>query len=161
MKIIIAILCVLTFFAATADSRVKTTRKVPKSQRVTSIIINDTTTTAPLAGVHKENEIILKGFNKRASDRFESFLVQNNTGYDISGFEMILRYTDLKGTVIHERTVRVNCNVPAGEQRQASVRSFDTHSAYYYYASEKPRKNATPFKVRAHIINYFRTIPIE
>ncbi|MBR5101917.1 MAG: hypothetical protein IK092_02190 [Muribaculaceae bacterium] len=98
--------------------------------------------------------VSLAGYNKRASDSRESFLITNNTNHNISHVTLLLRYTTLNGELIHERTVTVDVSLKPGETKMASVSSFDKHRAYYYYAGSKPRKAATPFKVAFALKGY-------
>ena len=106
-----------------------------------------------------ENTVTLRGFNKRVSDNYETFFVQNNSPFPISGITVSLRYTDTGGTLLHERTLHIPCDLQPGQSRQVSVNSFDRQHLFYYYLSGKPRKSATPFQVSARLMGY--DIPIR
>lgn len=105
-----------------------------------------------------ENAVTLRGFNKRATDNYETFFVRNNLQFCIAGITVILRYTDMDGALLHERTLHVPCELQPGKSRQVSINSFDRQRIFYYYLSGKPRKSATPFKVSARLMGYDITI---
>lgn len=102
--------------------------------------------------------ITLRGFNKKASDSKESFLVQNNSTHRISAIRITLRYTTLNGVMIHERNAVIPIVLNPGDTQLATIKSFDNQRLFYYYAGPKPRKNATPFKVAYRLTGY--DIPI-
>lgn len=108
----------------------------------------------PLLPQFEENAVSLRGFNKRVSDIEETFFVQNNTQWHLSGITVMLRYIDVNGGLLHERTVHVPCDLLPGRSRQVSINSFDRQRLFYYYLSGKPRKSATPFKVSARLMGY-------
>ena len=101
-----------------------------------------------------ENAVSLRGFNKRVSDNYETFFVRNNLQLHISGITLTLRYSDIDGNTLHERTLRVPCDLQPGKSRQVSINSFDRQHLFYYYLSSKPRNSATPFKVSARLMGY-------
>lgn len=105
-----------------------------------------------------QHSITLRGFNKKAGDSKESFIVTNNTGHRISAIRITLRYTTLDGSMIHERGVVVPITLNPGDTQVATIKSFDTQRLFYYYAGPKPRKAATPFKVAYRLTGY--DIPI-
>lgn len=120
-----------------------------------AMAVADTTGLPPF----NENAVTLRGFNKRVSDNYETFFVQNNTRHHISGITVTLRYTDTSGTLLHERTLHIPCDLQPGKSRQVSVNSFDRQHLFYYYLSGKPRISATPFQVSARLMGY--DIPIR
>ena len=162
IKALIALIVVL--ISNFCIAKVKTTRdNVSSSQATTekaliaptnTIQTKDTTSTR-----FNTNAITIKGFSKRASDWKESFFATNNTSHKISHITLTLRYSDMSGNMLHERTITVNCNLKPSETKQIKIQSFDTQSEFYYYASSKPRKKASPFQVSVHIVSY--NIPIE
>ena len=118
-----------------------------------AIEIADSDSVAASAGVDR-NAVSLFNFNKRASDTKESFHVRNNLQQRISSVRLLLRYTALDGTTLHERTVTVPIDLKAGETKMTMIKSFDTQRLYYYYKGTQPRKQATPFKVAVRVIGY-------
>lgn len=98
--------------------------------------------------------ITLRGYNKRASDSKESFFITNNLKHRISAVRLLLRYTTMDGTMLHERTVNVPVALGPGETQLVSVKTFDIQRMFYYYGGPKPRKSATPFKVAFRLQGY-------
>lgn len=99
-------------------------------------------------------DVTLRGYNKRASDAKETFFITNHTKHRISHVTLLLRYTTLTGTMLHERTVTVPVKLRAGESQLVSIRSWDVQRLFYYYAGPKPRKTATPYKVAFRLTGY-------
>lgn len=99
-------------------------------------------------------KIILKNYEKKLQDARESFFIVNNTPWHISRLNILFRYTDMDDSVMHERTVMVECDLPSGAERQASIKTFDTQHQLYYYLSKQPRRESRPFKVYVKILRY-------
>src|SRR5574344_1034034 len=57
----------------------------------------------------KKGAITIKGYSKRASDARESFFLTNHTELPIGLVMIRVQYEELKGGVLHERTVKVPC----------------------------------------------------
>lgn len=100
------------------------------------------------------NAVTLKGYSKKASDSRESFFVTNNTKHRISHIRLLMRYSQMNGEMLHERTATVEVDLKPGETRLVAIKTFDVQRLFYYYASPKPRKSATPFKVAFRLIGY-------
>lgn len=100
------------------------------------------------------NAVTLKGYSKKASDSRESFFVTNNTNHRISHVRLLMRYSQLNGEMLHERTATVEVDLKPHETRLVTIKTFDVQRLFYYYAGPKPRKAATPFKVAFRLIGY-------
>ncbi len=111
-------------------------------------------TVAPYLPPFRSDAVTIRGFNKRVNDNYETFFVQNNTGFHLAGITVTLKYVEIDGALLHERTVHVPCDLPAWKSKQVSVNSFDRQHMFYYYLSGRPRKSATPFKVSARLMGY-------
>ena len=149
----------------TLQARVKTTRSgvhSTKSGIEMAKGFNSSIDTAVIAYADsvKFNPVALtiKGYSKRAYDKMETFYVTNNTSQSITQVKILVRYSDMKGNMIHERTVTVNCNLTPYGTHQAMVRSFDTSNGFYYYLSSKPRNSAIPYQVAMRIVGYSLSI---
>lgn len=157
---IIATLIVATSIASMALSRtlVPSTRDVEflVTDSISTQVETDSTTSTATQQLppFDENAVTLRGFNKRVADNYETFFVQNNTQFTLAGITLLLRYTDINGTLLHERTMHIPCELLPGRSRQVSIISFDRQHLFYYYLSGKPRKSATAFKVSARLIGY-------
>lgn len=98
--------------------------------------------------------LTFSGFKKRAGDVRESFLVKNLSKYHITQIKLLMRYTDMGGRVIHERTVVVPCDVMPSQTHRVTVHSFDQERRYYYRYGGKPRLKAVPFDVAVRLLRY-------
>ncbi len=138
--------------ALSASPRTKTTQSALKNQSAKVEMLpweaNDST-----SGI-APGDVTLRGYNKRASDAKELFFITNNTKHRISHVTLLLRYTTLSGTMLHERTVTVPVKLRAGESQLVSIKSWDVQRLFYYYAGPKPRKSATPYKVAFRLTGY-------
>lgn len=138
--------------ACTASGRTRTTRQhLTTDAVVLDRIVN---TTADTATQVDQNAVTLRGFNKRASDSKESFFVTNNLKHRISAIRLLMRYTTLDGSMLHERAVTAPVTLAPGETQLVSIKTFDVQRLFYYYGGPKPRKSATPFKVAVRLEGY-------
>ncbi|MBO4870964.1 MAG: hypothetical protein J5565_03145 [Muribaculaceae bacterium] len=156
-----ALFCLILLLALGAQPRVKTTQSNLRTANIlveaipattadsTTHTVADSTTT-----IVDQNLITLRGFNKRANDAKESFLITNNAKHRIANVRVTFRYTTLDGAMIHERNVTIPVSLNAGETKMAEVKTFDVQHLFYYYAGPVPRKNATPFKVAFKLLGY-------
>ncbi len=101
-----------------------------------------------------KGSITIKGYAKRASDSRESFFLTNHTNLSIGLVQLKIRYLDLNENIIHERTIKVPCDLPAYSTRQVSVKAFDTANTFYFYREKKSRKSGMPFKVSMKVLRY-------
>ena len=147
---LILILILLLPIAARGDERVTTVRKglVTRSDidRLERVVSGDSIAYA--------DRISLSGYDKTLYDRNETFYVSNGTPFRLSRVVVKMVYTNLSGEMLHEQTYGIECDIPAGETRQLSVRSFDTQHTHYYYKSRKPRRSAIPYKVEYTLERY-------
>ena len=100
------------------------------------------------------NAVTLRGYSKKASDSRESFFVTNNTNHRISHIKLLMRYSQMNGEMLHERTATVEVDLKPHETRLVAIKTFDVQRLFYYYAGPKPRKSATPFKVAFRLVGY-------
>ena len=93
------------------------------------------------------------GFDKTATSGVESFFISNGLDEAISRLEIEITYSDMKGRQLHKRTAGIDCDIPAGETKRTDIKSWDTQKSFYYYRSAKPRRQATPFKVKIRLLS--------
>lgn len=129
--------------------KVKTTFKTPSSTQTekkgVSKRIPEALDSVELAAIIPQIE--LSGYDKTAQSAKESFLLTNNSEHNIAGMVIELTYTDLQGRMIHKREETVKYNVPQGETRMISIRTFDEQKTLYYKNSTPPRSGGMPFNV--------------
>ena len=148
-------LLLMLLCASTMDARTRTTRKNLTTAQVPVLMVEADDGLLPdsLTGIDPA-AVSLKGYSKRASEGKESFFITNNTSQRMSAVRLLLRYTTMDGELLTQRAVTVPVSLKPGETRLVSVRSFDVQRLFYYYASPKPRKQATPFKVAYRLTGY-------
>lgn len=149
--IMIALVAVVAL-AATARTRTTQTQLKNNSQVIEQI--PDANVPDSLLRDIEPNAVILKGYSKKASDSRESFFVTNNTNHRISHIRLLMRYSQMNGEMLHERTATVEVDLKPGETRLVAIKTFDVQRLFYYYAGPKPRKSATPFKVAFRLVGY-------
>lgn len=155
MKAKIAILItLLALVTSMAMARTRTTQKQLKSNSQIVEQIPDASVPDSLLRDLEPNAVTLKGYSKKASDSRESFFVTNNTNHRISHIRLLMRYSQMNGEMLHERTATVEVDLKPGETRLVAIKTFDVQRLFYYYAGPKPRKNATPFKVAFRLVGY-------
>lgn len=97
------------------------------------------------------DKIRFYGFDKTANSSTESFFISNRTDSTLRKVILDILYLDMQGRQLHRRDVRFECEIPCGETKRQDVKSWDTQKSFYYYQSAKPRRQATPFKVKLEL----------
>ena len=151
-KILFLITLMVVVTVATARTRTTQTQLKNNSQIVETM--PDADVPDSLLRDIEPNAVTLKGYSKKASDSRESFFVTNNTKHRISHIRLLMRYSQMNGVMLHERTATVEVDLKPGETRLVAIKTFDVQRLFYYYAGPKPRKNATPFKVAFRLVGY-------
>lgn len=145
----------LAVLALVATGRTRTTQKRLHSAAavVQTLDVAEVDSADWAAGVDTDG-IVMKGYSKRASDSKESFFLTSRLKHRVSSVRLLMRYSAMDGTVLHERRVVVPVDLKPGETRLVSVKTFDVQHLFYYYGGNKPRKSATPFKVAYRLTGY-------
>lgn len=99
----------------------------------------------------------INGYDKPLRSRRETFFVTNNSARDVTGLAVNINYYDSSRRQLHSRRARINVSIPAGETRQASLRSWDEQQSFYYVHSAVPSRvsQATPFEVTITVDTLF------
>lgn len=146
--------------------KVKNSLKIEKESKVNKsesqisgreIILADTLSSTPAFEdlIKNLTMISFSGYDKEPNSNLESFFIVNPSGKTITGMEVRIDYLDMQNRMIHSRTIKDNCYVPAGETRRFDFKSWDTQHTYYYYLGNEPKRVATPFKVKIKPISYW------
>lgn len=145
---IVFVIALLMCGAAEAK-KVKTKFKTPSSTQTekkgVSKRMPEPLDSAELAAIIPQIE--LSGYDKTTQSTKESFLLTNNSERNIAGMVIELTYIDLQGRMIHKRDETVKYNVPPGETRMISIRTFDEQKTLYYKNSTPPRSGGMPYSV--------------
>lgn len=145
----------LALCCGVCDARVNSTRKGLKTSSevadtvtmvVDSMKVDDMTRFA-------KGAVVMRGYAKQTGSSKETFMLTNNTNLHISLVEIIFRYTDVKGVLLHERTETVVCDLPPYSSRQAWVKTWDEGHKFYYYKG-KSRKDAIAYDVKVRVKRY-------
>lgn len=137
--------------------KIKSTRSVKKTQadalrgetsECDSLISRDSYYHFPDSIASK---IRFYGFDKTVSSTLESFFIVNGLEDKISALDIDIMYLDSEGRMLHNRSVTLECDLPAGETRRYDIKSWDTQKSFYFHQSVKPRRQATPFYVKMEL----------
>ena len=93
------------------------------------------------------SKLSFSGYDKPTTSSQETFHITNLTDTLIRKVGIRLTYRDLQNRMLHSREAEVECDIPAGETRIASIKSWDIQHTFYYYLGPEPKKTATPYKV--------------
>lgn len=104
---------------------------------------------------YRIDQIKFSGFDKPQSSGNETFFITNNTDRIMSGVNMYIEYFDESGRQLTKRFIRLSCDIPAGETRQAVIKSWDVQKSFYYEKSTSSRRGGSPFKVAIDPVAYY------
>lgn len=96
---------------------------------------------------YRIDQISFSGFDKPQSSSTETFFITNHTDRVMTGVTLYVDYRDTSGRQLHRRFLRLSCDIPPGETRQASVKSWDTQHSFHYEKSAPSRRPGAPFSV--------------
>ena len=143
------VIAMLLSAAAVAAAKTDTSRPV-NSSNAQMIAIENESDSATYA-----DKITLSGYRKTLTDAYESFFVNNQTPFHMSNITVTFYYTNAEtGQVFKECTYEVPCDIPSGQMRQLSVRSFDRQHSFYYSGGRAPRRPATPYTIAYSLLAY-------
>lgn len=153
MKRISIVFCVLLclVYVVNSSERVNSTRKNLQSSVimetvVDTIIVEDVT-------VFCENAVSMRGYSKRISDMKETFMLTNNTNLYLSQVELCIRYRDVEGVLLHERTEYIPCDLPPYSSRQLSIKTFD-EGRKFHYIKNKSGKGTVAYEIEMRLLSY-------
>ena len=103
--------------------------------------------------------IEVKGYDKPLRSRRETFFVTNNADKSVEGMAITITYFDRSRRQLHQRPANIRIDIPAGETRQAVLKSWDTQQAFYHINSPVPSRaqQATPYEVKITVDTIFFT----
>lgn len=154
MKRLIVFISSLIVISPAFARRVNTTRKGLKVNKANLEIAEPhDTVTGNIC-----RQITLAGFDKPLRSNYESMFVKNLTDKHLIGLIVECNYTDNSKRQLHQRTLTIPCNIPAGQTRQVRFRSWDTQQSFYYRLSSRPRRaEAVPFDVTCTVLAVITT----
>lgn len=81
---------------------------------------------------YRLDQISFSGFDKPQSSARETFFITNHTDRTMSGLTLYIEYLMPDGRQLHKRFVKLVCNIPPGETRQAEIESWDKQKSFYF-----------------------------
>lgn len=99
----------------------------------------------------------INGYDKPLRSRRETFFVTNNGDKAVCRIAFTIKYLDSQRRMLHSASHNVQVDIPAGETRQVSVRSWDPQFNFYYQRSAVPKRaqQATPYDVTISVDTLF------
>ena len=104
-------------------------------------------------------DTVAAGYDKPLRSRRETFFVTNNADKSVEGMAITITYFDRSRRQLHQRPANIRIDIPAGETRQAVLKSWDTQQAFYHINSPVPSRaqQATPYEVKITVDTIFFT----
>lgn len=161
---LILLILILLLPVVTEAKKVKTSYKIEKENKTQTekinidgkeIPVNENNTEVEIGKSETLGNMRYSGYEKEINSSRESFLLTNDSEYEITGFKVKIDYLDMSGRMLHSREIERSCVLPIGESRKFDIPSWDTQKTYYYYLGNEPRKVATPYKVVFHPISFW------
>lgn len=103
------------------------------------------------------HSVDINGYDKPLRSRRETFFVSNNTDKKLQAIALTITYFDSSRRQLHRRSEHILVEIPAGETRQAALRSWDIQQSFYYSRSAVPARTsqATPYEVSITVDSLF------
>lgn len=93
--------------------------------------------------------VIVSGYEKPLRSMRETVHVTNaDTLRLMRAVKLDILYLDVDGNQVHRKSVSIDCNIPPGETKMLSFKSWDIQNRFFYSGGPKPRVPAYPFTVR-------------
>lgn len=93
--------------------------------------------------------VIVSGYEKPLRSMRETVHVTNaDTLRLMRAVKLDILYLDVDGNQVHRKSVSLDCNIPPGETKMLSFKSWDIQNRFFYSGGPKPRVPAYPFTVR-------------
>lgn len=93
-------------------------------------------------------QVTYSGYDKTVEASCESIFVTNTTGHNVKSVTFVIDYLDDRGRQLHQRTMTLSCDIPAGQTRRLDFTSWDKQHTYYYHRSRAPkRRQASPYHI--------------
>lgn len=136
-RLLLILVIVTSAILTAAGSPDRTTRRGLKAVRTTAAASTarcDTVTPSP-------GMIDVSGYDKPLRSSRETLFVTNRSARTLTAVELCIIYLDAKGRQLHERTIWLPADIPAGETRRISFRSWDVQRTFYYRLTGRPRRS--------------------
>ncbi len=153
-----SVLAAIAIVLASAAMAQRTTRKGLKPAPATTATAAETVASSlDTLAAPEPHQVDINGYDKPLRSRRETFFATNNSGRDIAGLAFTIKYFDSQQRMLHSASHNIAIDIPAGETRQASVKSWDPQFNFYYVRSTVPQRvqQATPYDVTLTVDTIF------
>jgi hypothetical protein len=104
---------------------------------------------------YRLDEISFSGYDKPQSSTTESFFITNHTDRVLTGVTLYIDYRDKADRQLHKQFLKLSCEIPPGETRQATLKSWDTQRSFYYEKSAASKRVGSAFEVKLDLVAYY------
>jgi len=136
MRLPLAIYFILAATVMASAVPDRTTRRGLKAVAPTAVnavaMRHDTVTPSP-------GMIDVAGYDKPLRSSRETLFVTNRSSRTLKGVELRIIYLDAKGRQLHEAVHWLPSDIPPGETRRLSFKSWDLQRTFYYRLTGRPR----------------------
>ena len=91
------------------------------------------------------SDVSFAGYDKPATSTKETIFITNRT---LRAVNVSINYLDANGRQLHSRTVTLEVEIPAGQTRMATFKSWDTQGSFRYAVSRKSRKETYIYTIK-------------
>lgn len=153
MKRMVIALCVVILSVAVADGagQIKNTTRRKLTRATASVKPAESMPTVDTI-VPPDGTVTVSGFDKPQRSMAETAFVTNGGCRELYGVVLTLTYFDKSRRMLHKRTVKLGCEIPAGETRQLQWSAWDRLQSFNYVRSVRKRGGvSTPFDVECSV----------
>ncbi|MDE6206703.1 MAG: hypothetical protein K2M55_02735 [Muribaculaceae bacterium] len=142
-KIVTVILLTIAVMAVAQNTTRKRLKAAAEPAAAPAVVVFDTIVSPDM------HLVDINGYDKPLRSRRETFFATNNGKQPVEIMVFTVKYKDTQGRLLHSRQVRVPVEIPAGETRQVSYKSWDEQQSFYYRNSTVPTRaqQATPYDI--------------
>lgn len=149
---VLSILLVLVACASMAQHTGRGKLRVsPKAAAGASEVVYDTIV------VEKSDSVVrLTGYEKPREASRETVFAQNLTDRNLEALDIEISYLTIDGKELHRRTVSLAAQIPAGERRMLTFKSWDVNRMFYYHVNvPNTSRQATPYRVELRVVRLY------
>lgn len=94
------------------------------------------------------SDVSFAGYDKPATSTKETIFITNGTDRTLRAVNVSIDYLDANGRQLHSRTVTLEVEIPGGQTRMATFKSWDTQGSFRYAGSRKSRKETYIYTIK-------------
>ncbi len=149
---LIAALCLLSVSGISHAQR--TTRRPLRAPKAV-VAVTDSAARPMLDTIFSPGALVaVSGYEKPLRSLRETMHVTNlDTLRPLKSISVNIVYLDVDSSQVHHRRLQLDCDIPPGETKMLSFRSWDVQNRFYYKGGPKPRSAAYPFSIRLSVLS--------